>query len=93
MASVFFEDQGYQISKKVLHQDNQSAKKLLKNGKESAGTRSHHIETRFYWSTDRLKRHDIEVEHCTTSLMLADFFYQAFAGYIVQTYEKCGAGN
>ena len=44
----FLEDQGYNVSKKVLHQDNQSTIKILKNGKKSAGTRSWHIETRFF---------------------------------------------
>ena len=88
----FLEDQGYNVSKKVLHQDNQSTIKLLKNGKKLAGTRSRHIETRFFWSTDRLKNHNIKVIHCPTSLMLADFFIRPLQGTLFKYMHNVAQG-
>ena len=76
----FLKEQGYTLKTKKLMQDNQSTIKLLKNGKKSAGKQSRHIDIRFFWTADRLKAHDIEVEYCPTECMLGDFFTKPLQG-------------
>ena len=56
----FMRHQGYVPERKVLFQDNQSTMKLLKNGRKSAGTRSRHINIRYFWITDVLKRRKLK---------------------------------
>ena len=88
----FFEAQGYSIKKKIFKQDNQSTMKLLRNGRRSAGKQSRHIETRFFWITDRLKQNDIELEYCPTSIMLADFFTKPLQGSLFRNMRDVSQG-
>ena len=76
----FFENQGYQIGEKLLHQDNQSTMRMLKNGKKSCGKQSRHINLRMFWTTDKLRELEISVVHCRTELMLGDFFTKPLQG-------------
>jgi len=76
----FLESQGYKIEKKYLHQDNQTTIKIMKNGRRSCGKKSRHVQQRFFWISDRLKNHGIEVKFCPTSLMLAVFFTKPLQG-------------
>ena len=76
----FMDQQGYSVKRKIFKQDNQSTVKLLKNGKNSTGKQSRHINIRYFWITDRLKQEDIQVEYCPTGLMLADFFTKPLQG-------------
>lgn len=72
----FYEQQGYKIHTRKLHQDNQSAIKILKNGRASCESQSRHINIRYFWVVDRIrqKEHGFLVEYCHTSQMVADFF-------------------
>ena len=78
----FLKEQGYTIKTKTLKQDNQSTMKILKNGINSAGKRSRHINIRFFWVADRLKKEGINIEYCPTGAMLADFFTKPLQGTI-----------
>ncbi len=51
----FIEAQGYKVSRSEYHQDNQSAMKLEKNGRQSAGPRSRHINIRYFFIKDKNK--------------------------------------
>ena len=44
----FLKYQGYEIKKNVYYQDNESALKIEKNGKQSMGQRSKHIDIRYF---------------------------------------------
>ena len=51
---MFMEAQGLGIKESVLvEQDNESAIKMEKNSKASAGPRSRHIDIRYFWIKDR----------------------------------------
>ena len=76
----FYEAQGYRIAKKIMYQDNQSTMKFLMNGRKSCGKQSRHVNIRFFWIADRLKTHDIEVEYCPTTAMVADFYSKPLQG-------------
>ena len=76
----FLECQGYTIKRKLLHQDNESAIKLLKNGVVSATKRSRHVDIRYFWTTDRIKDLEMEVVYCPTEKMLGDFFTKPLQG-------------
>ena len=71
---MFMEAQGHKIYESILEQDNESAIKMEKNGKASAGPRSRHIDTRYFLIKDRTKAASISIRHCPTTEMLADFY-------------------
>ena len=76
----FYQEQGYVIAEKRLHQDNQSTMKMLKNGKSSCWGQSRHVNIRYFWVVDRLKEMSISVEFCPTLTMVSDFFTKALQG-------------
>jgi hypothetical protein len=69
----FLEAQGYGVKENIVYQDNLSAILLEKNGKASSSKRTKHINVRYYFVTDRIKKGDISVEWCPTEDMTGDF--------------------
>jgi hypothetical protein len=70
---LFIEAQGYTVSDNVVYQDNQSAMLLENNGKLSSSKRTRHLEIRFFFVTDNVKKKRIRIEYCPTDDMLGDF--------------------
>ena len=69
----FLEAQGYGVRENIVYQDNLSAILLEKNGKASSSKRTKHINVRYYFVTDRIKKGDLSVEWCPTEDMTGDF--------------------
>ena len=82
----FLEAQGYTISEIILEQDNESAIKMEKNGRASAGPRSRHIEIRYFWIKDRTEQAGVKIRHCPTLHMLGDFFTKPLEGALFRTF-------
>ena len=78
----FLKEQGYTVSDSIFYQDNQSAMKMEKNGRQSAGQRSRHIDIRYFFIKDRIKSGDINLIYCPTDEMVADFFTKPLQGYV-----------
>ena len=76
----FLEAQGYKIKDNVVLQDNESAILLEKNGRRSSSKRTRHIEIRYFFVTDNVKRGRMRIEHCPTGDMVADFFTKPLQG-------------
>ena len=89
----FIQEQGFDVRKKVLLQDNQSTVKLLKNGKVSAGKQSRHINIRYFWITDRVKQEGMTIEYCPTGTMLADFFTKPLQGSLFKKMRDIVQGH
>jgi hypothetical protein len=83
----FLEAQGHKVMENILEQDNESAIKLEKNGRTSAGPRSRHIDIRFFWIKDRVKDGEVEIRHCPTLQMLADFFTKPLQGALFRKFR------
>ena len=76
----FIEAQGYQVNDNEFFQDNMSAKKMEKNGRQSAGQRSRHINIRYFFIKDRICNDEISLLHCPTAIMIADYFTKPLQG-------------
>jgi hypothetical protein len=63
----------YKIDESKIYQDNQSTILLAKNGRGSSSKRTRHINIRYVFVTDRVKRKEFSVEYCPTGEMNADF--------------------
>jgi hypothetical protein len=90
---LFLEAQGYAIADSVLEQDNESAIKLETHGRMSAGARSRHIDIRFFWIKDRAKDAGINIRHCPTLAMLADFFTKPLQGSLFTKFRDVLLGH
>ena len=84
---MFLQAQGLNLSETVLEQDNESAIKLETNGRVSAGPKSRHIDIRFFFIKDRTRDCGIEIRHCPTLNMLADFFTKPLQGALFRKFR------
>ena len=85
---MFLEAQGYKIQESFFEQDNESAIKLEKNGRISAGPKSRHINIRYFWIKDRSVDEGITIRHCPTLEMLGDFFTKPLQGNLFRTFRN-----
>jgi hypothetical protein len=90
---MFMEAQGYPIRCATFHQDNESAIKMEQNGKASCGQRSRHIDIRYFFITDHSKRNCINITHCPTEDMLADFFTKPLQGSLFRKFRSVLLGE
>jgi hypothetical protein len=86
------EIQGYPIKHSYFEQDNESTIKLIKNGRASAGRKSKHINIRYFWITDRIKREGFTLRHCNTESMLADFLSKPQQGSLFRKFRDALLG-
>ena len=91
-AQMFMEAQGYSIEESYFEQDNESAIKLERNGRMSAGLKSRHVNIRYFWIKDRTREHSITIRHCPTLKMLADFFTKPLQGALFTTFRDVVLG-
>jgi hypothetical protein len=84
--TMFWREQGYEISKNLLLQDNQSAIKMERNGRNSCTGNSRHIDIRHFFVKDRVDKGEIQVEYCPTELMLADYFTKPLQGALFRRF-------
>ena len=70
----FLEKQGYNIKDNVVYQDNQSAMRLENNGRTSCTKNTRHMEIRYFFITDNIRRDKLSVEYCPTDIMLGDYY-------------------
>ena len=66
--------QGFEVSRNILFQDNQSAMLLERNGIASSSRRTQHINIKFYFIKDRITSKEVELEFCPTDEMFGDYF-------------------
>ena len=77
---LFLEAQGVEVTDNVIYQDNQSTMLLAKNGRQSSGKNTRHLEVRYYFVTDNVGRKRVSIEYCPTQDMVADFFTKPLQG-------------
>ena len=76
----FLKSQGYEIWHNVIYQDNQSAIRMEKNGRNSCTGNSRHIDVRYFFVKDRIDKREMCVEYCPTTAMLADYYTKPLQG-------------
>jgi hypothetical protein len=88
----FLRAQGYTVKENIYHQDNQSAMRMEKNGRQSAGPRSRHIDIRYFFIKDRIQRGEINLVYCPTGEMVADFFSKPLQGGLFKKFRDVVMG-
>ena len=83
----FLEAQGYCVDDNILYQDNKSYILLETNGKDSSGKRTQHINIRYFFITDRVKKGDVSVVRCRTGDMIADYATKPFQGSLFKKFR------
>ena len=79
-------EQGYDLTT-LIKEDNRSTILLMKNGRLSAGKRTKHLDIRYFYVRDLTERGIVQVEHCTTDEMVADFCTNPIQGRKFQVFR------
>jgi hypothetical protein len=92
-AARFLSHQGYPLKTNTLHQDNQSAMKMERNGRSSCGQKSRHIDIRYFFIKDRVDSGEIDIVYCPTEMMVADFFTKPLQGALFRKLKAVIMGD
>ena len=84
----FLGAQGYTIESNIVYQDNQSAIRMEKNGRNSCTGNSRHIHIRYFFVKDRIDKNEVTIEYCPTLQMLADYFTKPLQGSLFNKLRK-----
>ena len=90
---MFLAEQGHVLDSNILEQDNESAMRLEKKGRMSAGQKSRHINIRYFWIKDRTESNNVEIRHCPTLETLADFFTKPLQGHLFRRFRDVVLGH
>ena len=72
----------------MLYQDNQSAILLEKNGHKLSSKHTKHLNVRYYFITDHIDAHELDVHYCSTEEIITDFFTKPLQGKLFLTFHK-----
>ena len=61
--------------------------KMESNGQKSCGEKSRHIHIIYFFIKDVLKREDIELIHCPTKRMIADYYTKPLQGSLFKRFR------
>jgi len=61
---------------------------LAENGKSSSSKRTRHLNVRYYFITDKIKKGHVKVAFCPTQDMVADFFTKPLQGNLFVRMRK-----
>ena len=97
----FLEAQGYCVDDNILYMDNKSSILLETNGKASSGKRTKHINIRYFFITDHVKKGDVSVVWCPTGDIIADYatkllqvsIFKKFRDHIIGVISAIGPGS
>ena len=88
----FLKCQGYNVKNKILYQDNESAIKMERNGRNLCTGNLKHVDIRYFFVYDRVKSGKIKVIYCPTDRMIADFFTKPLQGKLFNTFREAIMG-
>ena len=77
---LFLQAQGYDVKDNIIYRDNQSTMKLEINGKASSGKRTRHLNIKYFFITDLIKRGEVKILYCPTDEMTADYMTKPLVG-------------
>ena len=89
----FMEAQGYKLSSNQVFQDNQSAIRMEKNGRNSCTGNSRHIHIWYFFVKDRCDKGEMNIGYCPTECMLADFFTKPLQGALFEKFRNVILGH
>ena len=84
---LFLEEQGYQIDKHILYQDNKSTILLEENGRKSARKWSHALNMRYFFMIDQIEKENMMIKYCPAEEMIADYMSKLLQGNKFKTFK------
>ena len=64
----------------TIYQDNKSTILLAENGRTSSSKRTRHLNVRYFFVTDKIKKGEVKIAHSPTQDMISVFFTKPLQG-------------
>ena len=77
---LFLEEQGQEVKKNIIFQDNKSMILLENNGKKSSSQQTRAINIQYFFITDQIEKGNIEIEYCPMREMIVDHMTKPLQG-------------
>ena len=90
---LFLEEQGYDVEKNILYQDNKSAIILENNGRKSAGKQFRAMNIRYFFMTDQIEKGHVTTDYCPTDDMIGDYMSKPLQGSKFQKFRTTIMGE
>jgi hypothetical protein len=90
---LFLEEQGIEIKKNILHQDNKSTILLEQNGKKSSSKRTRALNIRYFFLTDQVQKGNLDVICEPTQQMIGDHMSKPLQGKLFEKFRKLIMGH
>ena len=90
---LFLEEQGYEVEKNILYQDNKSAILLETNGKRSSSSRTRALNIRCFFLTDQVEKKNVSIKYCPTKQMIGDFMSKPLQGELFSKFKAAVVGH
>ena len=74
------QSQVYAVGPSTMYQDNQSDIVLEENGAASSGSRTRHINTRYFFEKDRVDSKENQIKYCPSGQMVGDYLTKPLQG-------------
>ena len=84
---LFLEEQGVQVEKNIVYQDNQSTIRLAENGRASAGKRTRALNIRYFFVSDQVQKGNLSIEYQSSGEMTADFLTKPLQGELFRKFR------
>ena len=76
----FIQVQGYEVTKNILMQDNNSTILMAKNGRFSCSKRTKYIKNRYFMIKDKIGKGEVIIQYCPPGEMWEDINIKALQG-------------
>lgn len=76
----FSSGQGRDVKPAMVFQDNQGAILLAENGGSSSSSRTRHVDVRYYFVTDCVKKGEVFIKYCPTTDLCSDVLTKPLQG-------------
>jgi hypothetical protein len=83
----FMKAQGCDVKDNILFQDNNNSIILEKNGKASSSKSTKHINIRYLFITDRVRKEEVSVVWCPTGDMIGDYTTKPLQGALFRKFR------
>ena len=61
---------------------------LAETGNQSSSQWTHHLNVRYYFATDKIAKGEIQIDHCGSSHMIADYFTKPLQGCLFKNFQE-----
>ena len=81
------------MQENTIYQDNKSAIKLERNGRNLCTGNTRHISIQYFFVKDRVDKQEVGIAYCPTEQMVADFLTKPLNGALFRLYRGVLMGH